>query len=478
MNVSEWWRKPDLVQVKTWRSFGFPRLGATILVAFISSLASGQSEQLEGFAAEASNEVGYVSLVLGKAHIKHGEREERISKGSTIKVGDLIYTGNNGHVHIRFVDDALVSVRPRSTLEVERYEYDRARPHKSAVKFSLSEGVARSISGEAAKSARQRFRLNTPVAAIGVRGTDFVVSASSISTRALVNEGSIVMAPFSSLCTSEALGPCSQNAVELASDAFQVMEINGSSLLPQFETEQAPGSMTNLQDRFRLAGQSLSSGATDSDERDAASAYLEVAASDEVRRVGVGSSAENDPLQTFNDFTPPVPLDEVDVAQSQLVWGRFGVGHGAGEMLSFERLVAAEGRRITIAASDYLLYRTELAGARLESNLGVLGFKLDSAQAFYDPGSGEVAMRVTSGSLDVDLINNSFVTALGLEHALTGEVGFTGSGRVADGGYLIGLEESKSVLGAVATDGLEAAYFFEQQLQSGFVSGLTLWGGR
>jgi hypothetical protein len=29
-----------------------------------------------------------------------------------------------------------------------------------------------------------------------------------------------------------------------------------------------------------------------------------------------------------------------------------------------------------------------------------------------------------------------------------GEIGFTGSGRVADGGYLIGLEEAKSVLGS------------------------------
>jgi hypothetical protein len=40
-------------------------------------------------------------------------------------------------------------------------------------------------------------------------------------------------------------------------------------------------------------------------------------------------------------------------------------------MLSFERLVAAEGRNITIAASDYLLYRTELAGARMDSNSGL-----------------------------------------------------------------------------------------------------------
>jgi hypothetical protein len=305
-----------------------------------------------------------------------------------------------------------------------------------------------------------------------------VVSADSVSTRALVNEGSIVMAPFSSFCTSDALGPCSQNAVELAGDTFQVLEINGSNFLPTVDPEQAPSPISNLRDRFRLAGQNIGSATADSDERDAASAYLEVAASGKVREASLGSSAESDSFETLKDFTPKAPLSVADNSQSQLVWGRFGVGKGASERLSVPRSLAAEDRNVTIAASDYLLYRTELAGARMDSGLGVIGFELDSAQAFYDAGNGEVALTVTSGSLDVDLINNRFSTGLGLEHALTGQIIFSGSGRVADGGYLIGLEETKSVLGAVATDGLEAGYFFEQKLQAGSLSGLTLWGGR
>lgn len=455
------------------------RLTAAVFFYILIPLTGlGQSKEGLVTAPGLSSEVGYVSFVLGKAYIRGDDERQKILKGSKVRVGDLIYTENNGHVHIRFVDEALVSVRPRSTLKIERYEFNRKNPEKSAVKFNLSEGVARSISGEAAKSARKRFRLNTPVAAIGVRGTDFVVSANSVSTRALVNEGSIVMAPFSSLCTSEALGPCSQNAVELAGDAFQVLEINGSSFLPSVESEQSPGPMSSLQDRFRLAGQNLGSGTAESNERDAASAYIEVAASGKVREVSLGSSERSSSSEALKDFTPELPLSVVDSAESQLVWGRFGAGKGAGERLSVPRSLAAEDRNITIAASDYLLYRTELSGARIDSDLGVIGFKLDSAQAFYDSGGGGVAMTVTSGSLEVDLINNSFVTGLGLEHALTGKISFTGGGRVADGGYLIGLEEAKSVLGAVATDGLEAGYFFEQQLQNGFLSGLTLWGGR
>jgi hypothetical protein len=165
--------------------------------------------------AEQSVDVGAVSLVLGRAYVERGGLQDpdqkasrqRLQAGDAVRVGDRLYTEAGGHVHVRFVDDALVSVRPSSTLDIVRYDYDAKNPSDSAVKFELSEGVARAISGEAAKSARQRFRLNTPIAAIGVRGTDFVVSADALSTRALVNEGSIVVAPFSSECSVEAWGP-------------------------------------------------------------------------------------------------------------------------------------------------------------------------------------------------------------------------------------------------------------------------------
>jgi hypothetical protein len=445
------------------------------LLLVVSVYAESDSSVVAGLAT--ARQVGHVSLVLGKAYVIKGESRVEAVKGGSIRVGDHIFTESNGHVHVRFVDGALVSVRPASSLEIERYEFDPSRPEASAVKFNLTEGVARSISGDAAKSARERFRLNTPVAAIGVRGTDFVVSANARSTRAIVNEGSIIMAPFSNLCVSDSLGPCSQNAVELAGDTFQVTEIRVADVVPRVESEQSSSSIANIQDRFRLAGQGRTRVDGNSSDREAASAYIEVAASGKVKEANTDSGNLGG-QEVLIDFTPNAPFGDSEVAKSQLVWGRFGAGKGANELLSVERLVAADGRNITIAASDYLLYRTEPNGARIESNLGVVGFSLDSAQAFYSLGAAEVAMGVDSGSLDVDFINNTFNTALTLNHGLIGAIDFTGSGRVADGGYLIGLEEAQSVLGAVAIDGMEAGYFFEQQLGSGLISGLTLWGGR
>ncbi|MYI02088.1 MAG: FecR domain-containing protein, partial [Gammaproteobacteria bacterium] len=162
-----------------------------------------------------------------------GEERRRISIGTQIGAGDFVQTEPNGHVHIRFIDNALVSVRPDSRLEIVRYEYNRANPSLSMVKFSLEEGVTRSISGDAASTARERFRLNTPIAAIGVRGTDFVVSATQDSVRALVNEGTIVLAPYSAECTAEAFGPCAVNAVELSGNSEQMLGFDIGSPAPE-----------------------------------------------------------------------------------------------------------------------------------------------------------------------------------------------------------------------------------------------------
>ena len=114
-----------------------------------------------------SSPVGEVSLVIGKAFLtSNNERGVRVRSGDCVREGDTIRTESNGHVHIRFIDQAVLSVRPRSELQVLAYRYDPSRPENSLVKLNLLEGTARTVSGEAAKTARDRYRLNTPIAAI------------------------------------------------------------------------------------------------------------------------------------------------------------------------------------------------------------------------------------------------------------------------------------------------------------------------
>lgn len=474
------------------------RVSSLPLLALIISLSSLKVTAETDNAIQASvRSVGEVSLVLGRAYLERDEARVLIEAGAKVRVGDRVFTEAGGHVHVRFVDDALVSVRPSSTLDVVRYDYDASKPENSAVKFELSEGVARAISGEAAKSARERFRMNTPIAAIGVRGTDFVVSANSRSTRALVNEGAIVMAPYSSECSSEALGPCAVDAVELSQNSLQVLELGSGNPAPRLVAASGERTLSEIEssessDATAADAQVASDGTADT--LDSTEVYLESVATTKINtevaaaEKGDGQSPTDLPSTdlpetpaVLTDFTPTVALTADSTDSAQLVWGRWG-STDTPSLLSLslsEAREGADGRDVTVAStSGFILYRSEPNGARVDSGLGVVRLDLNAAEAFYDSSNGIVAMRVAGGNLELDFVDRAFATELNLDHASTGAIDFTANGAIADGGYLRLKEDTKTLSGAVATDGSAAGYFFEQQLDTGRIQGITLWGAQ
>ncbi|PCJ27754.1 MAG: hypothetical protein COA96_02570 [SAR86 cluster bacterium] len=412
--------------------------------------------------------VGEVSLVLGKAYLlSSDDSRQLIKQGTQIKATDRILTGVNGHVHIRFIDHALVSVRPNSQLEIVRYQYNAQKPEQSTIKFYLLEGVTRSVSGAGAKAARERFRLNTPIAAIGVRGTDFVVRATSQTTRALVNQGAIVVAPYSDDCTAAAFGPCASNAVELTDNSLQFIEMDGSGtstrLIPA-SLEREPGAMRQ---EVQLA---LNSAADTADDTTiAADVYLDNVAS---------QRADERVAATLPDFTPGSALSVQALTNPQLVWGRWADGLGEMEKITLSNNEAKDGRKLTVGNTDYVLYRTEGAWPQVDSGLGLVSFSLNSAQAFYNSSNGIVAMQVNGGSLDIDFEQSLFSTELNLNHIDTGLIDFVANGSISDRGYFNSRSPSQRIAGSVSQDGSEAGYFFQQQLESGSIQGLTLWDNR
>ncbi|MEX0965051.1 MAG: FecR family protein [Pseudohongiellaceae bacterium] len=415
--------------------------------------------------AQSTPAAGTVSLVLGKAYlISAGQPRRLVELGSEIHVGEKILTQSNGHVHVHFVDEALLSVRPDSELEILSYQYDAASPEQSLIKFNLLEGVTRAISGEGAKAARSRFRLNTPIAAIGVRGTDFVVSATRQTTRALVNQGAIIMAPYSAECTVAAIGPCAENAVELSGNSLQIMEFEGNALTPRLipaPHEREPGSM---RDDVQLA---LAEPATDTDGKTTASdIYLENVSSRE---------AAAQVTSAIPEFTPDQPLAAASLTNRQLVWGRWTDNPKVQERITLSYAEASANRRVTIVTTENALFRTESLSPQIDKGLGPVSFALDSAQAFYDSSSGIVAMQVNRGSLDIDFDRSLFSTQLNLNHISTGFVDFNASGSISERGYFNAQSPTQRLAGAVSQDGTEAGYFFQQQLEHGNISGLTLW---
>jgi len=171
------------------------------LISALGLLAAAQADT-------AVNVVGEATLVIGNAMLVSPDGKQRaMDRGTEVRVGDRIETQAGGHVHLRFVDGGRISVRPVSRLVIESYAYSKDQPQLSGIKFRLDEGVIRSITGQWGEAAKERFRLNTPVAAIGVKGTDFVVRSEQTGTAATVFSGAIVLSSLTEKCMGS-LGPC------------------------------------------------------------------------------------------------------------------------------------------------------------------------------------------------------------------------------------------------------------------------------
>ncbi|MES2626948.1 MAG: FecR family protein [Pseudomonadota bacterium] len=427
--------------------------------------------------------IGEVTFVLGKPIVEKADgSRERITRGTSINVSDRIETGSNGHVHIRFVDNELVSVRPSSLLEIVRYDYDPAAPENSNINLNFVEGVTRAISGKAAKAAPENFRMDTPIAAIGVRGTDFVVSSNQDGIRAKVNEGAIIIAPYSSECLVAAFGPCSLNALELAGGTNQIVEISANTneaLLLSL----SPLPIPDVSLEPVTAGVAVTSAETKSKEE---GLYTDSVTSKVVTLAfatakNLTSITPIPPVIVATpEFTPEASLSAASLTSNQLVWGRWSETTDFG----FERITTlydtaiADGRRVTVANNVYGLYRTEFSTDEVHKDLGSLAFNLNEAQAVLTSNGQSDLMNVTGGVLNIDFNQNLFSTNLQMNHALTGNVEFSESGRVFGNGIFHSSNANGTpvMAGAVSIDGTEAGYFFSKILDSGIIEGLTLWG--
>ena len=461
----------------------------TWLISASYSLAENQTNPSALNEGADFQPVGSVSLVIGRAFSKsiHNDEYTRLATGALLYEGDSLKTESSGHIHVQLRDSGVISIRPNSELQIEVFQFDEANPQASSVKFNLIHGTTRSVSGSAADSAKHRFRLNTPIAAIGVRGTDFVVSATSDSLMTLVNQGGVVVAPFSDQCSAQGFGPCSFNAVELNDQSPQIIEFNSDMAMPQLVPLVALSPENQVFEAFsqnaalisQAAQEPLSSDASAIEDRPAPIEGDTVAAkqvlTETVSSLDLEEEAkEQAPYNT--GFTPLIQQTASDLRNRQLVWGRFASGKGHLERLTLPFSDAAEGRNISIGGNfEYFLFRPEEGEVQVKRGLGLTGFSLSSAQAYFKKDEVVSPVAVTDGRLLIDFSGNSFKTSLDLYHLQLGEAQFSMSGGLYSGGYFHSRNASSRVIGATTLDGKESGYFFDFLNWGGLVQGITLW---
>lgn len=415
---------------------------ATTLVA--GTLLSGPV-----FAVAAT--VGETTLVIGSSSLTRGEGERQVvTRGMPVKVGDRIETNDGGHVHIRFVDGAFVSVRPGSRLLVEDYRHAPGNADGSAIKFKLEQGTVRSITGQWGEAARERFRLNTPIAAIGVRGTDFVVQADSEQLRAAVLSGAIVVTPLGEGCRADTLGPCATgNGQQLAADMGKVML--------EFQRRQVSPRIVPLND---LLGPDAKPDAAD------AGARRDAPRAEQLRAQSLD--------RTVAEVSSSVQPGTAPVTPPALVWGRLGNAIADEQQSRPLEELLGTNYTITLGNGRYTLMRDRTRPA-LPAIGGVIGFTLaDSAVEFVSGGVAEAA-SASNGKLAINFDSARFTTQLSLSHSSTGTVGLDSAGLITSDGLMVGTSGNAAVAGAVGAGGSEAAYLFSRGAGKGFFNGITRW---
>ena len=120
-----------------------------------------------------------VTSVTGNVTAQTGTGpDQRLKAGDIIAPRATVVTGQSSTAVLRFDDGQVVALKSLSQFSVESYKFDPKSPGAGEIIMSLFSGGMRAITGLVGNSNRSAFALKTPVATIGIRGTDFVAALS------------------------------------------------------------------------------------------------------------------------------------------------------------------------------------------------------------------------------------------------------------------------------------------------------------
>lgn len=120
-------------------------------------------------------DIGSIVDLTGTAVIKRGKDTIAVAKGTPVETNDRVET-KNGVVNIRFKDDTSVKVTENSSLVIDDFVYDPKNAAGGKLSLKAASGTVRYVSGNIAHNNPNSVKINTPTAAIAVRGTDFVMA--------------------------------------------------------------------------------------------------------------------------------------------------------------------------------------------------------------------------------------------------------------------------------------------------------------
>lgn len=128
------------------------------------SAAGAHAAQVAGVVVQAS---GAMSARSPSGAVK------ALQVKSEVESGDTLVTAAGAYAVVRFIDNSELALKPGTTVKIDQFSFDEARPEADRAAYTLVKGGLRSITGLLGKRNKDKFAMKTPSATIGIRGTTF-----------------------------------------------------------------------------------------------------------------------------------------------------------------------------------------------------------------------------------------------------------------------------------------------------------------
>ncbi|GMR01331.1 MAG: hypothetical protein BMS9Abin19_0703 [Gammaproteobacteria bacterium] len=96
----------------------------------------------------------------------------KLTRGNAVYLGDKVITGEKGSVRLKMIDDAVLDLRCFSIMVIEEYALNTTSRRSI---LNLLQGSLKKVTGQIGKMAEDVYELKTPVASVGVRGTEYAL---------------------------------------------------------------------------------------------------------------------------------------------------------------------------------------------------------------------------------------------------------------------------------------------------------------
>lgn len=123
----------------------------------------------------AAEPVGRILSIEGAPRVERSSEMLDLRKNDPVFVGDIVRTGS-GRAKIMFEDQSLMTLDRNTDLKITNYLFQKKEQKREGM-LDLLQGRVKSLVGQFFSS-REDFRVRTPTAVAGVRGTHFLVEVN------------------------------------------------------------------------------------------------------------------------------------------------------------------------------------------------------------------------------------------------------------------------------------------------------------